>query len=555
MTRRWLLVALGYGVLALVVLHPLLSQFGTHYLGRSSDDLHDEVFLHRCVLEGLLTDRSVFMSQNLEFPVEQSLVYSHKSYLQVLFSVPLMLALPWPQWWNAAILLALVASALAAAWSVERLSGDWRWGVLAGIPFLQMPWVLAMVNWGHLPQLWSAPLFLAVAFLDATVRDPEDRKAPWLLVGATIVTSLVYWIWGFLLAVLGVLLVLWEVPRMDRLRWRRVLLATGAVLLVIAPLAVQVLRADPFLPHLTPGGGLSAQEQGAQLERAAMNSLPIPQAWLPLLALALVAAWRIPARGAFWLLAGGLFLVLAMGPRLAPFYWLVDRTGLGYAWRTPDTATPLAIFCLCAGAAVLGRTRQAAAAWLLAFAAAFALMPAPTVAMEPAEVPAYTRVLRDLPRGAVIELPLGYATNAWHLQHLHGQPSTHGKRHVPNLLRDNDFALHLFRLNERFAGQAPPLGNECSELPYGLRQLDGRFYRSDGGFPVPDRDAGDVEAARQRLLEIGVRYLVLHRAACFWLSPAKGDAVYDAWRGWLVGQFGPPLFEDAEAALFRMGGP
>lgn len=203
--------------------------------------------------------------------------------------------------------------------------------------------------------------------------------------------------------------------------------------------------------------------------------------------------------------------------------------------------------------------------------------------MYPALRPAFALWLAKQPEGAVIELPSSYAGNTWHVQHLHGHPSTHGKRPISWLAAINDYGLLLGRLNE-VAGQgwqlAPVPNNMASEIPFGIAVLPAGCVNRDAerssidttSFPnikgkqssvrdrasaLPTRRITPASVIRDyaKVYDDTGRYVCVFRPNCNWLAPGHGDELYKQFKAILQPGFGHPIYEDTQTAIFLMPAP
>lgn len=372
---KWSLLTVVYLIVLLVVASPIASRYSSTVLGLPNDDLFDEMVLQNATWQEVQQGNLPLYTNVINFPLSTSWLITHKSYLHVLLAFPTQ-CLDWPQWWNTAILSAILISALTAAAVIARLSSSfWAGGILA-LPFLFLPWTRSLVAWGHLPQMWSAPLFIAVFFLAAVILQKRSKAAIWLAF-FTAITALVYWIWGFLLALLGLMAVVFELPRLNR----RVLVSTlMAIMLVgclVGQIGYRIISIDRQLPSVSVQGGLTKEQRQEALDRAKHNGLgkatdvstqylPWSELVLPSLGVImlgmLIWGWRQGNQILFWTWAALAFFLLGIGPYLAwgdttwvdsqgnpvlmPFFYLAKYSGLGYRWQLPNTVTPLMMICI-----------------------------------------------------------------------------------------------------------------------------------------------------------------------------------------------------------------
>lgn len=615
LSTSWLWLAVLALLLGLALLQApsLRNHMNSLVLGTPCNDLFDEINIHTTVTRNLLQGKPIIYSDNLDYPINRNLLITHKTFLHIIFVAPLIANLPWPLWWNLALLAALVSGALAACYTLVKLSRSWMLGVLLGISFMSWQWLRDMVAWGHLVQLWSAPLFLAILFLVLALRSPRNARACWGLGICTAVTSLIFWIWGGALALLGVLGLIYYWPKLERRQIRNLLLTVAITALVLTPLALYVLSINPNLPKLQQGGGLDQAIQEQALYRASSNAvvrtggthyLTLPASGLvaPLVLILPLAGlvWAVKSRQEylFWGACAAIFFVIGWGPYCAigpytvldqegrpvllPFYYLMEWSGLGYRWQTPGTLTPVLMMCLALGAALAwqqSRQRLRVPALGAAIILSTALLAMTVQGADGAgrgnnvnpnrdffptfsfHQPAFLQRLAALPPGALLELPLGYVSNVWQLQHLHGHPTCHGRHPVASVLERNDFALWLFR-DCRWRNRDLPLNFvpdvQSCELCYGQRDLPAQLCFSRNRYPSLARplQRSQVEASYRVLREeLQIRYAVLHRANCNWLAPGYGDEVFQRLRQTLLALGSKPLGADDEACLFELPSP
>ncbi len=614
---RWLLVALSIFLLAFTICQPTSSHISQLILGTPSNDLFDEVTLHTTVTQNLLQGRSLIHSDNLDYPIYRNLLATHKSYLHILFVVPLTAWVPWPQWWNLAVMLALALSTLVACYALVRLSNNWSWGILLGISFMSWQWLRELVSRGHLVQLWSVPLYLAIVCLILALREKPRPLYFWGLIVFTLITSFVYWIWGACLAILGLWAIIYWCRELDRKHWLNLTLTVGAVLMITVPAALYVVSVSWNLPKLQRGGGMTHEAQSIALKRASGNSvirsdgqykvsLPAPQLVAPILAgiplVLLFLACRQRSQTLFWLSTSTVFLLLGWGPyciwrhytmvdgngepiRL-PYYYLADWTGLGYRWQTPDTVTPFLMFSLamtlilawndCRQRSLWPKVTFAVTAIAIFFLTVHGASGAgmgnklrsnqhipkaqpffPCFAYTPYQ---FVDKLQAMPPGALLEFPLGFTGNVWQLQHLHRQRTCHGRYPIDSIMEKNNFVLWLYRYS-RYACKDLRLqfvpDVQAVELPYGTTVIPEYLLFRSNHYPVLTRriDRRSVESDYYLMYGLGVRYAVLHRCNCEWLAPGHGDDVYKRLSE-LLGSFcGQPLYSDDGATIFAWPTP
>ena len=330
--RPWLLVVLGYSVLAAVLTWPLVLHLDTWLVGTPSPDGMDTSQLRRVVAMGLdAAGRSTELFPPVGYPAGALM----PNRLDHLLAVPLVHLLPWPLadnlWWLAILSLNGTAGHLVG----HQLGGGHRSGVLCGVALACAEPVLREANLGHAPQSMVFSGALVVLFLArltgsrGTGRDGIGLGLSMALAGLT------YWYFGLFFAVLCLPPVLATLYRSrDSAVLLRLLVAVGLCLVVVAwPLSaalagwdqlamtdrtllpdiarpsLQVLpRTERFL--FTQSGGLLWAIEGLPADRS--NRLG--------LALVLAALWgtrAVPVQRWRWWAAAALGGVMLMGPFLA----------------------------------------------------------------------------------------------------------------------------------------------------------------------------------------------------------------------------------------------
>lgn len=589
-------------------------------LGTVNDDLFDETVLVKTLADHFLSGQSLLSSNLMEFPLNKSFLITHKSYLHVILAAPWAWLCQWPTWWNLAVLTAIWLSAGAAAWGVAAISRSPWLGFISGLPFIYMPWIREMISWGRLPQLTVAPALVALTCLAMLLYNrPHPKRWAAALALFTIVTALVYWIWGGLLALCGLVALVWQQGHLQKSSRQALTGAVIGVSAVILPLAFYVVSLDESMPGLGPQNLPPAQELQKAVTRAWHHGLggsletrfvifPAAQT-LPVLifvsALFLVLLNRRKStplaseRPGLWLWLAFWLILLGIGPYWswgnyvlcdrqnrplgAPFLYMMQWTGLGSYWQMPQTVAPLAMFCLCTAAALAWRSwkNQGSATCKAGLSALFcgllALLfslnginhVAPTTLYPTGNgywprfavtTPAWCLALKKLPPGAIIEMPLGFCCNTWQTLPLHNHPTSHGKRPVPWILTQNAFIQELFTYNALCAAPYQPQelpNNGASEVLFGDYRLPANYQTLSElqTFQAPPHEKNTIRRDYQKFYQSGGRYIVIHRAACHWLLPQQGDYVFDNMCRLITSEFGKPIFSDQQAAIFALKKP
>ncbi len=266
------------------------------------------------------------------------------------------------------------------------------------------------------------------------------------------------------------------------------------------------------------------------------------------LLLAVIGAVRARSGGAmFWAAAFMAFCLLALGPDLQvggeewlgftrlPYNWFVQKFPLLNAARNPGRFVSVATVCLGVlagfGLSVLLKHRNGAARWGAAALAGCLILfeywsaPLPVVSVwESHAAPPYKTIAQDEGRFGVLEVPVrGYlAGNSYMFaQTFHGRPITSGT------------VSHLNRAALRFIRNDP-------------------FMRL---LTRPERivDAPDPET--QGVSQAGIRYVILHRNALFWVKPdsVRGKKKLRAVEGLLDRLFERLPESTGGTVLYRVG--
>ena len=453
----------------------------------------------------------------------------------------------------------------------------------------------------------------------------------WLLALSVLAAAGVYWIWAALLTLIGLAILLTRAAFLDKTSLKRLTWCILFTALAASPAAWYVLHVDPDLHRYQQSAQPErASEESRAFERMSQLTLSPPHSgrtitvnhvaqWLtPLLAACLLGfpCWlkvrKSPAP--LWLWLAAILAVIGLGPNLtwhgatlidgggqpirAPLAYLAKCSGLLYYWRTPQTVWPLALTCLIfslffASQTVIKRwpqTSPGVRAWgvcqlvlLLSATAAFTLSgqtirqfsagPQVQGAYYPAfqvVKPAWCAFLAAQPhKYATLDLPLGYCTNVWQTQFLHGCPSAHGKRPLSWLARNNSYVASFLKLNESCAQlftRAPYPNEGTSEILYGQEKLPShfigditpsRFDKKLGSSADQDLKEGNitnitVKRDAELVFQGGLRYIVLHRANCAWLAPGHSQEVYENFKQALSQRYGSPLYIDSQAAIYQI---
>ena len=730
---KWFVLGLIYLLASIALAWPGQGTLADSVLGGVTDDTFDEMVLTGAVAEQLSQFKFPLYSRALEFPLFLNLVITHKSYSHTLIACFWKTFLPWPLWWNCAVLTAVWLGALGAAWAVSRVCRSEAVIFLSGLTMLFTPFVCRMMSFGRMPQLFTLPVWLALGSMavifavrkteaglaaeagpgssagnggaggDAAVTPAaplpgagntaaegtgpaegsmaqkasaapaqtppcaaehagcQDLPAAysvepaagyfWLLGLSTLAAASCYWIWAFLLALTGAAALVLSCRRLSRNTLKRLAICVFVVLAAAAPAAWYTQHADPDLQRYASTPAAGSAEHIPDMERAAALSLfpadpGTPRLLIPfskylplLLVLAAAAAfivWQFkrPSSAGMWLGCAAVPALTGLGPWFslngrilagsdgspcpAPLACMSQISGLLYYWRNPQTAFPLVLgalllswafaaeadlcrrekLCACSAAETVKSFCHplSAAVMVLAllclqitflgssnrFVSSSPLRSGLCYPSFQAVRPSWCAELAKMEPGAVLDLPLGYCTNAWQVQFLHGFHCCHTKRPEGWLAANNAFVRSFYNLNTLCAKPykaAPFPDNGSSELAYGTEVLPrssfgdtmaSRFnHAADPGQnmpPPPGREEtrqneqaadgpGRLQSDASLVINDGLRYIVLHRASCFWLQPEHGDEVFANFSKYLNRRCGPPLYADQYASVYKIPDP
>ncbi|MGM9991618.1 MAG: hypothetical protein ACI376_02040 [Candidatus Bruticola sp.] len=645
-------IALTYVIILLVLTLPIWQAGDNVVLGAVTDDTFDEMVLNRSVLDSLKEGNFPLTSQAWEFPLNINLVITHKSYLHTLIGCFWQMLCSWPAWWNMSLLSAIWLSALGSSWAVLYLGTTdsqltdyrrrpyvWLLSWLSGLPFLMSPYTVQMINWGHLPQLFSLPVSLSLVAAASifTVHNSKDlsetRPAPlsaYVLLSISVIAAAgVYWIWAAGLTLAGLALTFVRGPYLDKISLKRLTVCVCFTGLAACPAAFYVLHVDPDLQRYQNTAQLNINaEENRAFERMSHltftpqqegKSLTIKHGSSLISPILILMLFSIPLSRKFqqnsaliWLWLASFFILIGLGPYLnwngvllldtqgrpiqAPLAWLAKLTNLIFYWRTPQTVWPLAINCLIISLTLfICRTWQNwkdsslnKRCWQNLVAIGLTLLTvllsiscrenelfSTSQQIKQSYYPAFKVSVPDwcvflaaqTPKYASLDLPLGYCTNVWQTQFLHGSPSAHGKRSLSWLARNNSYIAQFLLLNKTCSSGfiTKPYPNEgSSEVLYGQEKLPqqfmgdtspSRFSKTSDSSTNQDLKAGTVnkyivKKDAELVFKDGLRYLIVHRANCAWLAPQHGKEVYDNFNKQLSKIYGSPVYRDSQASIY-----
>jgi hypothetical protein len=348
---RWL----AYAALSVLMTWPLACYLGSR-LGGSETDILNVYWGNWWVREALATGQNPYFTRYLIYPLGFDLTTFAFSPFLALLWIPLSWLMSPIAAYNAVVWLVIVFCCAAMDQLVVYLTGDPWAAWVAGITFGFMP-CLAADRAAHLNLAMLAWVPCATWFMIRLLREARFRDAVLLAttVGLAFLTRLQVGATVLLLnggVFVGLALV--EGRKWPRLAWRRLLLAGALTFLLLSPLAVHMVQ---LVGH--PEAAALVRE-GTDVVPADVLSyvVPPPQhpgfgswtktiyeerfpgnvsfywafvGWVPLILCVYVAVFHF--RDAFpWLLAGGLFFSLALGPCLQVNGVVYPRIKLPYHW-------------------------------------------------------------------------------------------------------------------------------------------------------------------------------------------------------------------------------
>lgn len=256
--------ALVFAALAIVMTWPL-----ARLLGRATDHPGDP-YITAWTLDwdwwATFHRPLALFDANTFYPARYSLAFSENLYGLAVLLFPLrMLGVGPVAAQNVAILLGFAFCGFAMYLLGRRLTGSWIAGMAAGVFYAFVPF--RFVHLPHVQHIWGGWLPLLLLALLRYAETPTRRRA--VVFAAVFVmnglTNIHYLFFGALAAAITAVLLL------PRSKWRELLLATGAALLVLAP----------FLYPYAAVAKLYGMQRGWQ---EVLHFSAVPSDWLPGLA-------------------------------------------------------------------------------------------------------------------------------------------------------------------------------------------------------------------------------------------------------------------------------
>jgi hypothetical protein len=429
--REWLVVAFGFGVLAIVVTYPLSTHLATLARTESADGQFS-IWNVAWVAHALLTHPQQVLDANIFYPRTRTLVYSEANLAAGALAVP--------GYWitrdpyvahNFVLVLSFVLAATSMYYLVRYLAGDRRGAIVAAIAFAFAPHVFAHLQ--HIQLLMTAGIPLALLAFHRLADAPATGRGVTLgIVMAAEAYACAYYAMFVMLMMPVATLVVAGTRRLwaSQAYWRAIAIAALVGVLLTLPLAVQYFslqRATGFARDLSEARQFSADWRAylASSAYAHLWMLGLLGRWKEVLfpgftaaifgIAGAVAGWRSTSRNretvllycAFGLLAWWISLGPAAGLYSALYSLVPGFTFLRASSRFGLIVTfSLAVLAGFGVPALLSRVRRPGIvfAMLVAIAIGESIESVGYRAVPPV-APAY-RVLAHLPRGGLLELPV-----------------------------------------------------------------------------------------------------------------------------------------------------
>ena len=550
-----LLVLVFFFGIAVATTWPLALRITTHLAGGTLDTLV-HYWNGWWVRESLTTGQTPFRTSLIFYPEGVSLAYHNFAWINIAAWLLAQPVIGGYAAYNLAVLVNLAMCGFAAFLLARDLTQDTRAALLAGLVYQCWPYRLHQLDHPNLISTYWIPLFL-LSLMRAVRR---ERWGSAVLAGGFLALT-GYARWQLLVpaGMLGAVCVVCAL--LDRRISRRylalvVVVAVGVAAIALAPAAILLgpqWSTDPaqllveeeeatmqtdLLAYVTPSSAhpMMGSVTGPAYDRyyADRSSGRRFPAYIgaSVMALVLLGVIRVGRDSLPWVVAGALFILLALGPVLrvggqmypaVPMpYGLASRLFLVRLLRFPDRYTmflalPIAVLVSYGSTAVLARVSQRArwvhiaATCLLVGAVLFEYLAVPVPLQRPQLSGLYSRLAAESGEFAVLNLPLDPQQSKLYMfaQISHRRPILQGK---------------TARLSEEvygFVDRHPWL--------QGLR-LSGEM--------LPQYT--DVGRQLRSLADDGVRYVILHK------DPVDASRLA-RWRRHLLVS---PRFEDGDLAVY-----
>lgn len=503
----------------------------------------------------------------------------------------------------------LLGNALGGYWLVRKMTGGVVPGLVTGLTLSMnglVAWSLNTGNLDHGIWLWHC-LFILYFIRMLEGSGWKDAVIASVFAWLAMLTNFFHII---LLALFGLVLLLCRLRRLEMPQWKSLALFMALTFTLLSPLLYSFVSESRTRGNTQTRGRADIARDGAFSETegpqspfsgparitritvddsvAAVEYLPWVnsdhgknQTYFFLWLLVLLAIAIEPRRTWPWVVAGTTFFLLALGPSLKggpssgyaegypgvpmPYLFLYKYVPFFYRIQFPSRifAYSLLAFGLAGGLGTLGAMRllRGRRAWVRNGVLAVLLLGASVemsarwdlvLTRKPHVNPFYTQLSKMPERFAIIEVPFNFNmvdAKYLHMQARHGKALFNGvyppylsDDPTGGLVRDNIFLQWILHEQQGFFGRIPEL------MPPTCQDAFRRWF----DHPPPTQAMLDkgLEAGRRDLVDIGFRYLLLHKEvhsqtrAYRWYS----DALLRA----LERHLGEPVYDDREIVAFDL---
>jgi len=564
---------LSYVMVAVAVTWPVAIYPRTRVITRLLEvmDAGNQIWFYWFVKDSVLNGRSFFHTDYIFYPIGKDVVLQVGNYLEALISIPFQLALGFPAFYNVFTLLILALNGYCAWLLIREMTGSWAASWPMGLFYAVNPYIGREIFLGQTQQamIFWFPLYLL--FLHRLLQRPARRDALWAGVILAL-TCATYWFYGIFLMVLTLMVGIPALGRRSGIAGekrgdaiRMLFWALGAFAVVVAPFAwyfVSYYFTHQGFPGVSGRAPLASSTLGHSMDLDYPLFFCPVLTWLAILPLLFRGKQPTPWP---WLAALGLFFAWSLGPFLrwegglldlggqvvsGPFLWAYRHLPLFSRFHWPDRILPIVFLILIfLGGNNLGRILARIRArgwrailgavvtvliigqWLLPYPRYYHLsFPWPTDRVP--EVSPFYHWLAGQPPGAIIELPLWHVQGATLLQMVHHHKMLGG-------IREADLVAPAYR---DFVADNSLL----------------RYFSSLFPFDSPPKGRAFLESDRDRLRQLGFRYVILQKRSCAEKPPIRVgaalspvDLVEYRWiREELTRTLGPPVYTDHYLSAF-----
>ncbi len=606
----YLSVAFLYLAIIFAIWHPLVYNLNSFFLGSPGTDIFNEMWLDRAGIESLLAGHWSY-STNLSYPSGINFYLHFLSWLHIYFSAPIVYLFPWPLSWNLTVVFSMLCGAMSAFWAVRKISGHMLAAFASGFAMLIAPSTFYNVCEGYLPQIWIAPLIVANYWLYEIIYSPKSLKQVFWLFAWALISTLVYWINGLFLALSACIMIFCRLPRLSAKVFVYLIICAVITVVYLFPFARCVNNAQPMINEGV-NRAISPQDRSNMMERSVNNSagfaegkytkcymndccngikVAVPYIFITFFVMLAAIEWKKRIR-LVWLNCASCFFILSLGPYLLveassqmpafkvsmPYMLLVDMFQPLYRWSMPLRTLPIAFFFAAAGLAdlerymrhVLGRRASSVVTCTIIILSVFLLgdffhkESRKGNFLTPASIPSFCRVMKAMSQGVFVDAPIGFIGNVYQLQMHHHKPiiacSGAYKGNSFNLVENNSFLQYLFLWNNLAA-----VNHKLLPFTF-LRASISEDYVYGQKLKVEDADRFEVwhppyncEFSKKAILsdykklyDMNIRYVVIHKANCFWIDNEHGEDVFRSLCGIAELHFGEPVYTDEDVEIFEM---